>query len=206
MERREYEIYILERRLDIFVLGELGAHTTISVFPNIQSDFFESDGTTKEEFKFLGEPIQLKNGKRGWIVAGYNGEKDKGEAGGRLVLRINDPSDIRPFKLALESNNNSEEGYIVQQITSDIENDTEPAKKILLNSKRYIENENYVDYNMFIRNCHSISFSLIEPIEKKVITNRILPISRGRGEVEYLKFKRFAPGTEQRIRIEKSNR
>ena len=25
-------------------------------------------------------------------------------------------------------------------------------------------------------------------------------------EVEYLKFKRFAPGTEQRIRIEKSNR
>lgn len=53
------------------------------------------------------------------------------------------------------------EGYIVQQITSDIENDTEPAKKIFLNSKRYIENANYVDYNMFIRNCHSISFSLI---------------------------------------------
>ena len=25
-------------------------------------------------------------------------------------------------------------------------------------------------------------------------------------EVEYLKFKRFAPGTEQRIRIEKSSR
>lgn len=98
------------------------------------------------------------------------------------------------------------EGYIVQQITSDIENDTEPAKKIFLNSKRYIENGNYVDYNMFIRNCHSISFSLIEPIEKKVITNRILPISRGREEVEYLKFKRFAPGTEQRIRIEKSSR
>ena len=80
------------------------------------------------------------------------------------------------------------EDYIVQQITSDI------------------ENGNYVDYNMFIRNCHSISFSLIEPIEKKVITNRILPISRGREEVEYLKFKRFAPGTEQRIRIEKSSR
>ena len=168
--------------------------------------FFEKYGTVKEEFKFLGEPIQLKNGKRGWIIAGYNGEKDKGEAGGRLVLRINDPSDIRAFNLALETNNNSEEGYIVQQITSDIENDTEPAKKIFLNSKRYIENANYVDYNMFIRNCHSISFSLIEPIEKKVITNRILPISRGREEVEYLKFKRFAPGTEQRIRIEKSNR
>ena len=49
-------------------------------------------------------------------------------------------------------------------------------------------------------------FSLIEAIEKKVITNRILPISRGREEVEYLKFKRFAPGTEQRIRIEKSSR
>ena len=206
MERREYEIYILERRLDIFVLGELGAHTTIPVFPNIQSDFFEKDGTVKEEFKFLGEPIQLKNGKRGWIIAGYNGEKDKWEAGGRLVLRINDPSDIRAFNLALETNNNSEEGYIVQQITSDIENDTEPAKKIFLNSKRYIENANYVDYNMFIRNCHSISFSLIEPIEKKVITNRILPISRGREEVEYLKFKRFAPGTEQRIKIEKSSR
>ncbi|WP_338952057.1 hypothetical protein [Fusobacterium nucleatum] len=191
--RREYSIYLGERP----VKGvKFAAHSFIPVFPNIQSDFFEKDGTVKEEFKFLGEPIQLKNGKRGWIVAGYNGEKDKGEAGGRLVLRINDPSDIRPFKLALESNNNSEEGYIVQQITSDIENDTEPAKKILLNSKRYIENENYVDYNMFIRNCHSISFSLIEPIEKKVITNRILPISRGRGEVEYLKFKRFVPGTE----------
>jgi len=55
--------------------------------------------------------------------------------------------------------------------------------------RRFIEeNANYVDYNMFIRNCHSISFSLIEPIEKKVITNRILPISRGREEVEYLKF------------------
>ena len=48
--------------------------------------------------------------------------------------------------------------------------------------------------------------SQAEPIEKKVITNRILPISRGREEVEYLKFKRFAPGTEQRIRIEKSSR
>ena len=203
MERREYSIYLGERP----VKGvKFAAHSFIPVFPNIQSDFFEKDGTVKEEFKFLGEPIQLKNGKRGWIIAGYNGEKDKGEAGGRLVLRINDPSDIRAFNLALETNNNSEEGYIVQQITSDIENDTEPAKKIFLNSKRYIENANYVDYNMFIRNCHSISFSLIEPIEKKVITNRILPISRGREEVEYLKFKRFAPGTEQRIRIEKSNR
>ena len=203
MERREYSIYLGERP----VKGvKFAAHSFIPVFPNIQSDFFEKDGTVKEEFKFLGEPIQLKNGKRGWIIAGYNGEKDKGEAGGRLVLRINDPSDIRAFKLALETNNNSEEGYIIQQITSDIENDTEPAKKIFLNSKRYIENANYVDYNMFIRNCHSISFSLIEPIEKKVITNRILPISRGREEVEYLKFKRFAPGTEQRIRIEKSNR
>ncbi len=203
MERREYSIYLGERP----VKGvKFAAHSFIPVFPNIQSDFFEKDGTVKEEFKFLGEPIQLKNGKRGWIIAGYNGEKDKGEAGGRLVLRINDPSDIRAFKLALETNNNSEEGYIIQQITSDIENDTEPAKKIFLNSKRYIENTNYVDYNMFIRNCHSISFSLIEPIEKKVITNRILPISRGREEVEYLKFKRFAPGTEQRIRIEKSNR
>ncbi len=203
MERREYSIYLGERP----VKGvKFAAHSFIPVFPNIQSDFFEKDGTVKEEFKFLGEPIQLKNGKRGWIIAGYNGEKDKGEAGGRLVLRINDPSDIRAFKLALETNNNSEEGYIIQQITSDIENDTEPAKKIFLNSKRYIENANYVDYNMFIRNCHSISFSLIEPIEKKVITNCILPISRGREEVEYLKFKRFAPGTEQRIRIEKSNR
>ena len=203
MERREYSIYLGERP----VKGvKFAAHSFIPVFPNIQSDFFEKDGTVKEEFKFLGEPIQLKNGKRGWIVAGYNGEKDKGEADGRLVLRINDPSDIKPFKLALESNNNSEEGYIVQQITSDIENDTESAKKILLESKKYMGNGNYVDYNMFIRNCHSISFSLIEPIEKKVITNRILPISRGRGEVEYLKFKRFAPGTEQRIRIEKSNR
>ena len=203
MDRREYSIYLGERP----VKGvKFAAHSFIPVFPNIQSDFFEKDGTVKEEFKFLGEPIQLKNGKRGWIIAGYNGEKDKGEAGGRLVLRINDPSDIRAFKLALETNNNSEEGYIVQQITSDIENDTEPAKKIFLNSKRYIENGNYVDYNMFIRNCHSISFSLIEPIEKKVITNRILPISRGREEVEYLKFKRFAPGTEQRIRIEKSSR
>jgi len=203
MDRREYSIYLGERP----VKGvKFAAHSFIPVFPNIQSDFFEKDGTVKEEFKFLGEPIQLKNGKRGWIIAGYNGEKDKGEAGGRLVLRINDPSDIKAFKLALETNNNSEEGYIVQQITSDIENDTEPAKKIFLNSKRYIENGNYVDYNMFIRNCHSISFSLIEPIEKKVITNRILPISRGREEVEYLKFKRFAPGTEQRIRIEKSNR
>ena len=203
MDRREYSIYLGERP----VKGvKFAAHSFIPVFPNIQSDFFEKDGTVKEEFKFLGEPIQLKNGKRGWIIAGYNGEKDKGEAGGRLVLRINDPSNIRAFKLALETNNNSEEGYIVQQITSDIENDTEPAKKIFLNSKRYIENGNYVDYNMFIRNCHSISFSLIEPIEKKVITNRILPISRGREEVEYLKFKRFAPGTEQRIRIEKSSR
>ena len=77
MDRREYEIYILERRLDIFVLGELGAHTTIPVFPNIQSDFFESDGTVKEEFKFLGGPIELKNGKKGWIIGGFKGDEIK---------------------------------------------------------------------------------------------------------------------------------
>ena len=206
MERREYEIYILERRLDIFVLGELGAHTTIPVFPNIQSDFFESDGTAKEEFKFLGEPIELKNGKKGWIIGGFKGDENKGEEKDKLIFRVNDPLDVKALKYEKEGEKTGMKGRKVKELTSNIGNDTKQAKEVIKMYKNYTENGEYLDYSAFpmIRknygNCHSISYTIAEKILGKQVTGYgSLPIQRGGDIVESFGTRRLNPGSEVRI-------
>ena len=206
MERREYEIYILERRLDIFVLGELGAHTTIPVFPNIQSDFFESDGTTKEEFKFLGEPVELKNGKKGWIIGGFKGDENKGEEKDKLIFRVNDPLDVKALKYEKDREETGVKGRKVKELTSNIGNDTKQAKEVIKMYKNYIENREYLDYSAFpmtrknYGNCHSISYTIAEKILGKQVTGYgSLPIQRGGGIVESFGTRRLNPGSEVRI-------
>ena len=206
MDRREYEIYILERRLDIFVLGELGAHTTISVFPNIQSDFFESDGTTKEEFKFLGEPVELKNGKKGWIIGGFKGDENKGEEKDKLIFRVNDPLDVKALKYEKDGEETGVKGRKVKELTSNIGNDTKQAKEVIKMYKNYTENREYLDYSAFpmtrknYGNCHSISYTIAEKILGKQVTGYgSLPIQRGGGIVESFGTRRLNPGSEVRI-------
>ena len=206
MERREYEIYILERRLDIFVLGELGVHTTIPVFPNIQSDFFEKDGTVKEEFKFLGEPIELKNGKKGWIIGGFKGDENKGEEKDKLIFRVNDPLDVKALKYEKEGEKTGMKGRKVKELTSNIGNDTKQAKEVIKMYKNYTENREYLDYSAFpmIRknygNCHSISYTIAEKILGKQVTGYgSLPIQRGGDIVESFGTRRLNPGSEVRI-------
>ena len=198
MDRREYESYISERSVNNPLLKGF-AHTSIPMFPNIQSDFFEEEGVPKEEYKYLGKPIKLKNGKYGWILAAFNGEISKGEKAGKLVVRVNDPLDVVGFMSAMDTNNKSNIGYIVKQLTPSIGDDTKPIKKMLGIFRSYDVKGNYWDYNALTKNCNAVSFSVArkaELIEKDSIYYRSLPKSRGEGLVteKAVITKRISPG------------
>ena len=99
----------------------------------------------------------------------------------------------------MDTNNKSNIGYIVKQLTPSIGDDTKPIKKMLGIFRSYDVKGNYWDYNALTKNCNAVSFSVArkaELIEKDSIYYRSLPKSRGEGLVteKAVITKRISPG------------
>ena len=65
----------------------------------------------------------------------------------------------------MDTNNKSNIGYIVKQLTPSIGDDTKPIKKMLGIFRSYDVKGNYWDYNALTKNCNAVSFSVARKAE-----------------------------------------
>ncbi|WP_022820366.1 hypothetical protein [Fusobacterium russii] len=150
---RENKVYLIARDVNIIAnqkynIGKDFAHTSIVMIPDNQDEFFAKDGKLKEKYIKLGYPVAENFGnEKGWIVGGFNGEANKGEMKGKLVVRINDTTDVEVFnKINNRKNTTDLNGEILKEIKLKNISDTELINKIIANSIIYQKNTNYQNY------------------------------------------------------------